>query len=255
MGLWAAACTRRNVFDAMRARHAYGTSGDRILLEVRSGEAVMGDDVTRPGAPTIEVAAYGTTPLLDVELWRGTHVIHRHPVNVPAARRGTRRTIRVQWSGVAQKSGRAKQVRWQGSLWLDGGNVLAMQPFALDQYDDRVWRVSGQRIDFDTRTSGDFDGVLLDIEAEAVARLRFDCSHLQCVVDLGTLGPEPNVFKGRVGTTSVLFSEVAPQLTEYDAVFAFTDAEAPVGCSAYWVRLSQLNGGQAWSSPIYVTRT
>ena len=96
MGLWAAACTRRNVFDAMRARHTYGTSGDRFLLEVRSGEAVMGDDVTKSGAPTIEVAAYGTTPLLDVELWRGTDVIHRHPVNVPSARRGMRRTIRVQ---------------------------------------------------------------------------------------------------------------------------------------------------------------
>ena len=255
MGVWAAERSRRAVFDAMRSRHTYGTSGDRILLDVRCAGAIMGDEIPVPGAPTIEIAAFGTAALLDVELRRGMKVIHRHAVNTPTARQGNRRRIRVQWSGVSQKSGRSKQVTWKGSICVEGGTILTMEPFALDQYDDRVWQVSNQRIDIDTRTSGDYDGVLLDVEAQAGSRLLFNCGHLRCAVDLAALGAEPTVFPGRVGTTAVLFSEVAAELTECDAVFPFTDNAAPPGCNPYWVRLSQLNGGQAWSSPIFVTRT
>jgi len=215
----------------------------------------MGDEISMPGIPTIEVAAFGTAPLLDVELWRGTTLVHRHRVNAPAAPRRNRRRIRVQWGGVSQKSGRSKQVQWRGTLCVENGSFIAIEPFALDQYDDRVSRVSNQRVDLDTRTSGDFDGVLLDIAAQAGARLLFHCSHMHCVADLAAIGQEPTVLPGTLGTTAVLFSEVAAELTERDAVFSFMDGAAPSGCSPYWVRLSQLNGGQAWSSPIFVVRT
>jgi hypothetical protein len=34
-----------------------------------------------------------------------------------------------------------------------------------------------------------------------------------------------------------------------------TDLDAPTGvCSAYWIRVTQEDGAQAWTSPVYLTR-
>ena len=88
------------------------------------------------------------------ELKRGAETIHRHPVNAAEAG-GRARRIRVQWSGVTQKSGRDKKVEWRGGIALDKGAVLAHTPYALDQYDDAVTRVSNKVLRFATATSGD----------------------------------------------------------------------------------------------------
>jgi hypothetical protein len=34
-----------------------------------------------------------------------------------------------------------------------------------------------------------------------------------------------------------------------------TDPDPPAGaCSAYWIRVTQEDGAQAWTSPVYLTR-
>ena len=51
----------------------------------------------------------------------------------------------------------------------------------------------------------------------------------------------------------VLVCEMAPTLKDWSARFQFTDeAAAPDAVNPYWVRVLQVDGGQAWSSPIYV---
>jgi hypothetical protein len=71
---------------------------------------------------------------------------------------------------------------------------------------------------------------------------------------LDDIGFEPHVVPGGGVNIRVQVSEVAAQTRDWNARFAFNDEEAPGGCSPYWVRVLQLNGGQAWSSPIYVNR-
>ncbi len=68
-----------------------------------------------------------------------------------------------------------------------------------------------------------------------------------CSVDLSKSGAEPTVFPGGIGNTAVLISEVAFELTDCDSVFSYTDNDTTTGCRPYWVRVSQINGGQAWS--------
>jgi hypothetical protein len=37
--------------------------------------------------------------------------------------------------------------------------------------------------------------------------------------------------------------------------FDVTDPDPPAGaCSAYWIRVTQEDGAQAWTSPVYLTR-
>ena len=254
MGLYAPELTREEVFSAMHDRRTYGTNGERILLSVKSGKHWMGEEFFISSAPEIDVAVYGTAPLLDVEVMRGNKIVYSHPVNRKQEGESPLRRIRVQWSGVSQKSGRSKQVSWKGSISVRNGSIASTQGYALDQFDDRVQRISSQRVDFDTRTSGDYDGVLLDIDCREETELDFSCGFMRFSVSLSGITANRLVYTGGKCNEKVIISELSPDLSQTDAVFSFKDTSAKPGCHPYWVRVSQLNGGQAWSSPMYITR-
>ena len=214
----------------------------------------MGEAVEADGSPTIKVEVHGTAPLLDVELKRGTETIHRHPVNAVQGEARARR-IRVQWSGVTQKSGRDKKVEWRGGIALDKGAMLAHTPYALDQYDDAITRVSNKLLRFATATSGDPDGVLIDVDAPADARLSFFSNVKSFDIPLGDISTEPTIIEAGGVNIQVLVAEVGATLKDWSARFQFTDEDAsPDAVNPYWVRVLQVDGGQAWSSPIYVKR-
>jgi hypothetical protein len=40
-----------------------------------------------------------------------------------------------------------------------------------------------------------------------------------------------------------------------EAEFSFAEAELSPGCHPYWVRVLQVDGAKAWSSPVYATVT
>jgi hypothetical protein len=64
--------TREALFQALKARHCYGTTGERILLELRVNGHGMGEEViVDEGAPlTIEVEVHGTDEISFVEVAR-----------------------------------------------------------------------------------------------------------------------------------------------------------------------------------------
>jgi hypothetical protein len=70
--IYADALTRDALFDALRARHSYATTGERILLDFHLGQAMMGDVVRLlpSSVPTFDVRVVGTTAVDWVELVR-----------------------------------------------------------------------------------------------------------------------------------------------------------------------------------------
>jgi hypothetical protein len=70
--VWAPELTREGVFDAIRARRSYGTTGERILLDLQVDGAEMGEEILRPkGAKLpIRLRVWGTDLLMRVELLR-----------------------------------------------------------------------------------------------------------------------------------------------------------------------------------------
>ena len=246
-GIIAESLTRESLWKALRARHCYATTGKRMYLDVRSGKYMMGDIV--PGGQPVELAVEiaGTAPLLDVEVLRDTDVVYRHPFPVEP----DKTWIRVEWSGVRVKS-RSKTADWDGDLHVENGVIDDFIAYAFDRSDQGVFRESDSALRIISSTSGDVDGVFLKISGSSpvihftsgIADIRMRCDEVDAI---------PGIFDCGGVNLQIRISLCTPENRPETASFTFKDSAERTGRHAYWVRIVQVDGHMAWSSPVYFT--
>ncbi len=80
MGVFAPTLTREAVWDAMKKRHVYGTSGPKIILFFRVANSPMGSETSWPaekGPVPISVMAVGCAEIAGVEIIRNGDLLFR----------------------------------------------------------------------------------------------------------------------------------------------------------------------------------
>jgi hypothetical protein len=65
---------RQGILDACRKRHCYGATDD-IILDVRSGTQIMGDEFKSKEAPKFEIKVIGTAPLAKVTILKNSEPV------------------------------------------------------------------------------------------------------------------------------------------------------------------------------------
>jgi hypothetical protein len=66
---------RAAILSAFQKRHCYGAT-DNIILDVRSGEHIMGDEFKTTGAPVLQIKVIGTSKLTKVDIIKDGDVVH-----------------------------------------------------------------------------------------------------------------------------------------------------------------------------------
>ncbi len=61
--------TREGIIEAFKKRHSYAAH-DNIILDVRSGEHIMGDEFTTSQQPRLDIKVIGTAPIARVDIIR-----------------------------------------------------------------------------------------------------------------------------------------------------------------------------------------
>ena len=76
--VWATGLTRKEIFEAWRARRTYGTSGQRILLSFKVNGHWMGSDIALAAndARRLVVNVIGTAPLAKVDVVKNNEDVH-----------------------------------------------------------------------------------------------------------------------------------------------------------------------------------
>lgn len=125
--------TRDSIFQGLYDRATYGTTGAKILLDVRLNGAPMGSQVEVEGEPRIRVRAIGTDTIAEVEIlrWRPGEeqfvVCHEWLPNTeiledrwtdPDHRPGTIYYVRLRQANKVR--GRAVMA-WSSPIWTHGG--------------------------------------------------------------------------------------------------------------------------------------
>lgn len=69
--------TREAIYEAMKERRTYATTGDRILLMFSINGHVMGSEITTNSIPKIQVKAWGTDDIVQLDIIKNGKIIFR----------------------------------------------------------------------------------------------------------------------------------------------------------------------------------
>lgn len=252
-GVYARERTREAIWEALKARRCYASSFDRIFADMRVDGHFMGEEYSAAAgcAPRLTLTAGGSCPIESVTLFDWDKEIER----IDLLERDSRR-IRVRWSGVVYR-GRGKSAPWDGMLYVDGGYIRSAEPYAIDRLDQGIRVCTDKYVTWESSTSGDYDGLVLDLEGGGNTVLRFSSAQGSVDVRLS------DVLAGRVSVPmgglnlKVEFERAVAELTDERALeLSSTHIErvlaANTGEHAFWARITQVNGNSAWISPVYV---
>lgn len=73
--LWVKEVSRKGIIEALRARRCFGTTGDKIFMDVKVNHAFMGEVAKLDGPPLIQIRTQGEKEIERVELLRNSRVI------------------------------------------------------------------------------------------------------------------------------------------------------------------------------------
>lgn len=245
--------TRESIWDALRSRRVYGTSGVRILLDVNVNGQPMGSELTTDRPVKIGIKVIGTTDLDTIELRRGLETIDTRSL-LPDATPDEPWRIRIAWKG-ARNRDRSRALDWTGGVDVSGGTILAAENYATDSPLDGVSFLDGERVRWNSHTCGDWDGVILDIDGDENTQLRFRTAAMSFDVDLASLQSGTIEHNGPLLEQKVVVRRLSGNPGIREVQYDFEDSTSGPGLHPYWIWVTQADGELAWSSPVYVTRT
>ncbi len=266
------------IFDALRQRSVYAVSGPRILLDADLNGHPMGTRQSDNDERRLAVRVSGTSPIDRIEVIRNGEVaFSRSYLSAPLRDRSWLQ-LGFESSSEVFTPDRVDNPRpyriWRGTLRVSGAQVLGVVPVGLD---NRVldWIETGEAgvLRFDIRTRGRADTILLDLEgATASTRIEVELESAReyglgqgherpamdipgTRIELGLGGLRDNRLEHEVPFgehTDRLTLQVVEPDAPLDRVFDYLDMEPAAPGDYYYVRVTQLDGGQAWSSPFWV---
>ena len=281
MAVLARALTRDDIWDAIRSRRVYATTGANILLDFRINGAEMGEAITdrESGERSIHVAVEGMNQIDYVELVKNGATLHRQYVSYTpefdASGDPIRAKIRFEfgWNQVAS----TERIDWRGTISLTEGRLLKATPqfrgapFTSPQRDlegneipweswvSRIIETTDTGVSFDARSESNpapmqpvTQSIALDVEMPPGARILADVNGQEFSYSLGELleGSRSRFMRGWL-TEAVSFNRAVPEsgfLMEFDLVdYASNDVDY------YFLRVRQTDHQWAWSSPIWVS--
>jgi hypothetical protein len=246
---------RDAVFDCLRTRRHYATTGDRIHLDVSvavDGRTLAMGDIAETGADAaaVSVTAHARAPIERIDILRGMETAAT--VRNPAPFAGRRR-VRVLWRGALVK-GRGAKARWAGTARVEGASILETRE--INAWNpDRALRRDGDSVSWDSVTAGNFGAFDLWLSGEAGGVLTIETNFADARIDLDNLAPgdDYRVDAGGMDLELRVFAlpdSLAPGPLTAEAAVALNAA----GDTPLWCRVTTEDGFQAWSSPVYLTR-
>jgi hypothetical protein len=117
--------TREGIVDAFKKRHSYGAH-DNIVLDVRCGNYMMGDEFTQKSPPKLDIIVQGTAKVARVDIVR--QIDQAMPAYVYATQ-PNQQNVKLSWTDNQAKSGAVNmyyvrvmqedgKMAWASPMWI-----------------------------------------------------------------------------------------------------------------------------------------
>ena len=265
--------TRDAIFECLRRRHHYGTTGCRMFLDVRAlfagsarlyerdpnaypdaasrevDEAMMGDIVrTNDETFTLQLEIVAHAPIERVEVRNGDQTVETlRPYS--EADLGSR--IRVVWSG-AEYRGRGRETTWTGRARFNGPFIKRLEKINLWNPERKIQQNGSDTVEWHTLTTGNFGGFDAYLDQADTGELDLQCNHGSLTVPLNEINIDDIVLDAGGLNRKVRVFRLPEHNPHHQIKQTIQIPLKPEGDNPIWVCVTTEDGFQAWSSPIYI---
>jgi hypothetical protein len=265
--------TRDALFEALRQRHHYGTTGTRLFLDVQGSfaepviifsddpalgtaqesatrSAMMGDIVRARGVPLrFSAEVIGTAPIERADVLYGPKIAESFR---PYTKNDLGRRVRVLWQG-AEYRGRGRETLWQGKLRLLDNHLQRFAPVNFLNPERQVREtIPGQSLEWTSVTTGNLAGIDLWLDRPREGSIDIDTNVVSGRIDLQSLDEQTVSLDGGGLDRRISLYRLPEQDWSRHLKLEHTVQHASTADLAVYVRVTQSDGHQAWSSPIYL---
>ena len=264
--------TRDGIFECLRRRHHYGTTGCRMHIDVQAHfdspatlferdpnafdnpathqvqQVMMGDIVqTTADSTQLTLKVIAHAPIDRIEVRNGTEVIQTLR---PFTEKELGSRIRVTWHG-AEYRGRGRQSTWTGKARFGGCRIQSMQKINAWNHERLLEQRGSDSVQFDAITTGNFGGFDVWLDEDANGQLELTCNHGEIRMPLADIGLDDTRLDAG-GLKRELRVHRLPEVNNgREMEHTIKMPLKPSGDNPLWISVITEDGFQAWTSPIF----
>jgi hypothetical protein len=265
---------RDAIFECMRRRRHYATTGNRALLEVtvatgttaemflrdpaagpaksEKAQRLLMGDIARVSDDEVELAVevIGSAPIERLDIYDGLDLIETAR---PYGSGDLGRRVRLVYSG-AEYRGRARTTSWDGSLSVDGNRIMRTAVINNWNLDSGIQKQDANGVTWKAVTTGNYGAIDLWLDQPAAGRLSFETKPVSGAAATAELGVEPSVFEAGGLERRVELQRLPEAMRETRMKLTRKVKVRANGDTRLYVRVQQEDGHRMWSSPVYLFR-
>ena len=260
---------RDAIFECMRRRHHYATTGNRMILNVTAkldedaqlferdpavgpaksapARRLMLGDIARPavaaGEVELSVHCVGSAPLERLDIFSGKTLFQTLR---PYSDEHLGSRIRVIFEG-AEYRGRSRATTWDGKLQIEGNAIQRAEMFNNWNLDRGIQAQDAQHVSWKAVTTGNYCGIDLWLRDARAGTLSIATQHTSPKINICDIGLEDLVIDaGGLERRARLYR--LPDMMEKCALGHSAKIPInPTGDTPLFVRVTQEDGHRAWS--------
>lgn len=265
---------RDAIFESMRRRRHYATTGNRGLVDVAvttaspakvfmrdpaAGPAksevtqklLMGD-IAHVADTEVEVAieVIGSAPIERLDFYDGLELIETVR---PYATSDLGKRVRLVYSG-AEYRGRARTTTWDGAFTVDGNRIVRTAVINNWNLDRGIQKQDTTGVTWKAVTTGNYGAIDLWLDQAGAGRLSFETKPVSGAASIAELGVEPRVFEAGGLERRIELQRLPETMRETRIALTRKIKVRTQGDTRLYIRVQQEDGHRMWSSPIYLFR-
>lgn len=265
---------RDAIFESMRRRRHYATTGNRALLDVavttaapaevflrdpaagpakseKTQHLLMGDIAkVADGEVELAIEVIGSAPIERIDIYDGLDLIETVRPYGPSDLGGR---VRLVYEG-AEYRGRARTTTWDGSLRIEGNRILRTAVINNWNLDRGIQSQDEAGLSWKAVTTGNYGAIDLWLADPATGRLAFKTAPVSGEAAIGELGVEPRVFEAGGLERAIKLQRLPETMHEVRMMLKRKIKVRATGDTRLYVRVQQEDGHRMWSSPVYLFR-
>lgn len=163
--------TRSEIGKALRSRHTWATTGERLVGLTRCGKYIQGDEFKQRGPAQIDYRFLGDAGWDEIAAYDHEGCFWRRDLHEELG--FSQRHIRIRWGG-ARIRDRYRWANWNGTITISNGVINRFTGRGFEHIEESCWRKSATQIGFHSDTYGDTDSIDLDISNLENCTIRID---------------------------------------------------------------------------------